>query len=190
MGQSRPRLAFGLGLGVNPVVRKFITGVVAVNAIRANPPVHVLSDEKFATLTGEQIYLFLLAQEELIWSTAWMESTDEAAFNEVIMTALGEIEQGAQKEEKLAPEKSYQPESVTTDGWKPVQNAWETQVPGIDLIECNLHGRKRVDATLDAYAQTHPDLSEKERQQIKDDFNHIFAAPTLSRLFPASTAQS
>jgi hypothetical protein len=69
---------------------------------------------------------------------------------------------------------------VTTDGWKPVQEAWSAQVPSITLIECNLHGRKRVDITLDEYAKSQPDLSYQEREQIKTDFDKIFAAPTVS----------
>lgn len=120
-----------------------------------------------------------MSQEELIWYAEWMESTDEAAFNEVLVNALGVVEQAALTTQQMTPEISYKPQTVTTDGWKPAQNAWETQVPGIDLIECNLHGRKRVDVTLDAYAQVHPELSYEERQHIKDDFDHIFAAPTV-----------
>lgn len=173
-------MASRLGLAFNPMVREFITGVIAVDAIRANPPAHVLSDEKFATVSGEQIYLFLLSEEELVWYAEWIERTDEAAFNEVIENALGGIEQAAHSEEKLAPEQSYKPESVTTDGWRPAQNAWAANVPGIELIECNLHGHKRVDVTLDAYAQSHPELSVQDRRRIKDDFDHIFAAPSLA----------
>ncbi|WP_170944173.1 hypothetical protein [Leptolyngbya sp. BC1307] len=43
-------------------------------------------------MNGEQIYLFLLSQEELIWYAEWMERTDEGAFNEVIVNALGTLE--------------------------------------------------------------------------------------------------
>jgi hypothetical protein len=143
------------------------------------PPQHVLSDEKFATLNGEQIYLFLLSQEELIWYTEWMERTDEEAFNEVIGNGLDTIEEHAVSEALLPPEAAYTPLSATTDGWKPAQNTWQTLVPGINLIECNLHGRKRVDVTLDAYAQVHPNLSPADRRQIKDGFDNIFAAPSL-----------
>lgn len=139
----------------------------------------MLSDEKFATLSGEQIYLFLVSQAELIWYAEWMDGTDEEAFNQVIGNALGEIETAAVTETLLAPKTAYTPLSVTSDGWKPAQNAWQTLVPGIDLIECTLHGRKRVDVTLDTYAQAHPNLSHEERAQIKAGFDHIFAAPSL-----------
>jgi hypothetical protein len=43
------------------MVREFNAGVTAAAAVGPNPPAHILSDEKFATLNGEQIYLFLLS---------------------------------------------------------------------------------------------------------------------------------
>lgn len=121
-----------------------------------------------------------MSQEELIWYAEWMESTDEASFNEVIMNALGEIEQAAQREEVLPSDTSYVPESVTTDGWRPAQTAWAAQVPDITLNECLLHGRKRVDVTLDEYVKAHPGISTEARQSLKDRFDHIFEAPSLA----------
>ena len=173
-------MASRLGVAPGSMARQFNPGLVATNAIGAYPPAHILTDEKFATLNGEQIYLFLLSQEELIWYTEWMAHTDEAAFNEVIVNALGTIEAAAQSEVLWAPDVFYTPESVTTDGWRPVQNAWQTLVPGIDLIECNLHGRKRVTATLKDFAQAHPEMSYQDRQQLKNDFDQVFAAPSLA----------
>lgn len=96
------------------------------------------------------------------------------------MNALGEIEQAAQRENVLPSDASYTPASATTDGWKPAQTAWETQVPGIALNECLLHGRKRVDVTLDDYVKAHPDLSNEARQSLKEHFDHIFEAPSLA----------
>ena len=60
-------------------------------------PEHLLSDEKFATLTGERIYLFLVSQGELIWHGARMNSVNETAFNEAIdqfRSRYGDISQG------------------------------------------------------------------------------------------------
>ncbi len=59
-------------------------------------------------------------------------------------------------------------------------NAWQTLVPGIDLIECNWHGRKRVSATLKDFVQAHPDSSNQNQPPLKDDFDHVFAAPSLA----------
>lgn len=169
-----------MGVVLNPMVRGVIARIVTIDAAGSYPPEHVLSDEKFATLNGEQIYLFLLSQDELIWYSEWMERTDEEAFNEVIVNGLGTIEESARTETLLPPEEPYTPLSATTDGWQPVQTAWQTLVPGINLIECNLHGRKRIDVTLDAYAQAHPNLSTEDRQHLKDGLDNIFAAPSLS----------
>ena len=180
MEPSRSRLASRLGVAFSPMVRQFNAGLSAVDAVGPYPPAHILTDEKFATLNGEQIYLFLLSQEELIWYAEWMERTDEASFKTVIVNALGGIEASGQTENLWAPDVFYTPKSVTTDGWQPVQKAWQALVPGIDLIECNLHGRKRVSVSLKDHAKANPDLSSHDRQQLKDEFDHIFAASSVA----------
>ena len=173
-------LASGLGVAFGAMARQSHSRLVVADATGAYPPAHILTDEKFATLNGEQIYLFLLSQEELIWHAEWMERTDEVAFNEVIVNALGTIESAGQREALWGSEVFYTPDSVTTDGWRAVQNAWETLVPGIALIECNLHGRKRVSATLDDFSRAHPDFPYPDRQQLKTDFDDVFAAGASS----------
>lgn len=140
----------------------------------------MLSDEKFATLAGEEIYLFLISQGELIWYSEWLASTTQESFDAAIGCFLETMDTVAAPQHRLESGKPYAPISVTTDGWKPVQEAWKAQVPSITLIECNLHGRKRVDVTLEDYAKAHPELSADEREQIKTDFDWIFAAPTLA----------
>lgn len=169
-----------MGVASHPMARQSNPGVTVANATGAYPPAHILTDEKFATLDGEQIYLFLLSQAELIWYAEWMERTDEEAFEQVIVNALGTLEAAGQSEALWAPDVFYTPKSVTTDGWRAVQNAWQTLVPGIDLIECNLHGRKRVSATLKDFSKAHPDYLHSDSQQLKDDFDHVFAAPSLA----------
>jgi hypothetical protein len=99
----------------------------------------LLSDEKFATLDGEEIYLFLISQEELIWHGEWLESTAEDSFNAAIGRFLGTMDEAIQENNLLKPEELYEPDSVTTDGWKASQNAWKTQVPDVDIMECLLH---------------------------------------------------
>ncbi len=49
-----------------------------------------------------------------------MEHTDEAAFSEVIVKALGTLEAAGQSEVLWAPEVFYIPLWVTTDGWRAV----------------------------------------------------------------------
>ena len=150
------------------------------DAIRTHPPVHLLSDEKFARLNGEQIYLFLVAQAELIWYGEWMESTHEEAFQQTIHRFLLEMDTAGQATGCLEPQELYDPTSITTDGWIAAQNAWKTAVPGIDLMECKLHGHKRVSATLDEFEKTHPDWSPLELQALKDNFNSVLNAPSLA----------
>jgi hypothetical protein len=139
----------------------------------------LLSDEKFATLAGADIYLFLIAQEELIWYGEGLERTTQESFDASIVRFLETMDTAMAQHPLLEPDQPYDPVSVTPDGWKPVQDAWKTHVPSITLIECTLHGRKRVDGTLADYAKAHPDLSYQERVQIKTEFDQIFAAPTL-----------
>jgi hypothetical protein len=140
----------------------------------------LLSDEKFATLDGEEIYLFLISQEELIWHGEWLESTAEDSFNAAIGRFLGTMDEAIQENNLLKPEELYEPDSVTTDGWKASQNAWKTQVPDVDIMECLLHGRKRLSATLDEYNKAHPETSAENRQKIRTDFEQIFAASNLA----------
>lgn len=154
--------------------------VFTVTAVGAYPPVHLLSDEKFACLAGEPIYLFLVAQEELIWYGEWMPSLDETIFQFTIDRFLAGMDAAGRLSGHLEPEELYAPESVTTDGWIAAQNAWRTDVPDINVIECNLHGKKRVSATLDEFAQAHADWSAVQLQQVKDDLNSVLDASSLA----------
>jgi Domain of unknown function (DUF6431) len=144
------------------------------------PPQHLLSDEKFATLDSEEIYLFLISQEELIWYGEWLESTAEDSFNASIGRFLGTMDGAIEENSLRKPEGHYEPDSVTTDGWKAAQNAWKTQVPDINIMECLLHGRKRLNATLDEYKKAHPETSAENRQKIRTDFEEIFTASNLA----------
>ena len=144
------------------------------------PPQHVLSDEKFGSLDNEQIYLFLVSQGELIWYTEWLQQANAAAFSPAISNFLGAVNDEPHRHKQLPPPLAYTPQTATTDGWKPVQNAWKSQVPQINLLECRWHGRKRINATLKEYAQQHPELTAQELQTLKQQFGHLFAAPSLA----------
>jgi hypothetical protein len=154
--------------------------VLTPDAVGPYPPEHLLSDEKFACVAGEQIYLFLVSQAELIWYAEWMGATDEATFQKTINRFLSIMDDSAQICGQLDPTQAYNPDSVTTDGWRPAQNAWETEVSGIDLIECTLHGQKRVASTLDEFEQTHPEYSASQLKQVKNDLHSVLEAPSLS----------
>ena len=124
--------------------------------------------------------MFLVAQAELIWYGEWMEATDEATFQQTIHRFLLGMDTAGQATGCLEPEELYGPASITTDGWIAAQNAWKTEVSGIDLMECKLHGQKRISATLDEFEKTHPDWSPVQRQQLKDNFNSVLDAPSLT----------
>lgn len=162
------------------MVREFIAGLSSPHEFGANPPVHLLSDEKFAVLNGERVYLFLASEQELIWYGASMSRIDEAAFTQTIEDFLEIMDDTAQVSGHLGLEDEYVPVSVNTDGCEAAQNGWQENVPKVTLIECNLHGRKRVTASLDDYAKEHPNLSKEELKRVKDDIDSVFTAPSLS----------
>jgi hypothetical protein len=116
----------------------------------------------------------------LIWYGEWLESTSEDSFDGAIGRFLDTMDEAIQQQNLLNPDELYNPDSVTTDGWKAAQNAWETKVPEINIMECLLHGRKRLSATLDEYNKAHPEASSENRKKIKTDFEQIFAAPNLA----------
>jgi hypothetical protein len=122
----------------------------------------------------------LVSQEELIWYGEWLESTSEDSFNGAISQFLETMDDVLQQQHLLNPQETYEPDSVTTDGWKASQNAWETQAPNITIMECLLHGLKRLSATIDDYMKVHPETSAEERKRIRTDFEQIFTAPNLA----------
>lgn len=109
-----------------------------------------------------------------------MDATDKATFQTTIHRFLTGMDAAAQASGSSASNQSYAPVSVTTDGWRPAQNAWATEVLGIDVIECTLHGKKRVSATLDKVSQEHPDWSADQRQRLKHDLDSVLDAPSLA----------
>ncbi len=109
-----------------------------------------------------------------------MESTDEETFQVTIHRFLSAMDTAGQVCGHLEPEELYAPASVTTDGWIAAQNAWKTEVSGIDLLECKRHGQKRVSVTLDEFTKTHPEGLPFQHQKLQDDFNSILNAPSLA----------
>ena len=144
------------------------------------PPQHLLSDEKFAMLNGAKVYLFLVSAQELVWYGKWMSNSDETAFSQAIEAFCTGMDEAARGSRHLEPADEYVPISVTTDGWIAAQNAWQTAVPRITLIECKLHGHKRVSRSLEEYVKAHPELSCQQLQQVKAHLNSILSAPSLA----------
>lgn len=109
-----------------------------------------------------------------------MEATDEETFLAAISRFLTGMDAAGRISGQLESDDFYAPASATTDGWIAAQNAWKTVVPDIELIECKLHGQKRVSATLDEFAKSHPDWSPSQLQQLKRDLNSVLEAPSLA----------
>ncbi|NJR56793.1 MAG: hypothetical protein HC768_20970 [Acaryochloris sp. CRU_2_0] len=145
-----------------------------------SPPKHLLSDEKFAVLNAEQVNLFLVSEQELIWYGKSMTTIDEDSFTQTIETFCVGMDGAARASEYLEAEDEYVPISVTTDGWIAAQNAWVAVVSSVSLIECKLHGNKRVSCSLDEYVKAHPDLPSEQLEQVTADFNSILKAPSLA----------
>jgi hypothetical protein len=109
-----------------------------------------------------------------------MTNTDEESFHRAIAAFCMGMDEAGRASGYLETEDEFVPISVTTDGWVPSQNAWEAEVPSMTLIECKLHGHKRVSSSLEDYVKAHPDLSPEQLSQVKDDLNSILAAPSLA----------
>jgi len=144
------------------------------------PPKHLLSDEKFAVLDGEKVYLFLVSEQELIWYGKWMSDSSEDCFTQTIEAFSVGMNESGHISGHLQEEEDYEPISATTDGWLASQNAWQSEFPDITLIECSFHGKKRVAASLDDYIKANPELSPEQIREVKDNFNAILTAPTLA----------
>ncbi len=122
-----------------------------------------------------RIYLFAISQEELIWHTQPLEQVEQENFEPAIENFLAGVNEGLPKLNS-APE--YAPQSVTTDGWEPVQKAWKVKIPGVHLLECRWHGRKRINSSLRDFKLKHPDLSSEKLQQLKKKIHHLWIAPS------------
>ena len=81
-------------------------------------------------MSGKKVYIALTAGQGCLWGA----SISENASKEGLKGAYGEFKQEARE---IAP--SYQPSTVTTDGWEATRRAWEELFEGITLILCFLH---------------------------------------------------
>ena len=144
------------------------------------PPHHLLSDEKFAMLKGAKVYLFLVSEQELVWFGKSMSHSDENCFTQTIEAFCTGMDEAARGAGYLEATAEYVPIAVTTDGWIAAQNAWHTAVPKLTLIECKLHGQKRVSSSLEEYVKAHPEVSSHQLQQVKAHLNSILSAPSLA----------
>jgi hypothetical protein len=98
-------------------------------------PTNLLADEHHEKLGGEKTYIATTAAGGCVFGA------------EVSVSASGDDLQkayGVFKNEALAVEPNYTPETVNTDGWHATQVAWQTLFTTITLIRCFLHAWLKI----------------------------------------------
>ena len=119
-----------VSLGRNQVVGTTVKDV-------ENLPVNLLADEKHTWLGGTRYYLATTVGEGCFLGA---EIVAEAS-TEALAAGYGEFLREARDRK---PE--YQPETVSTDGWRATREAWARLVPTIKLILCFLHSVLKIEA--------------------------------------------
>jgi len=113
-----------------------------------------------------------------------LKQANEAASDPAITNFLSAINTESQRQHQLPPTPNYQPQTVTTDGWKTVQNAWQSQVSSINLLECRWHGRQRIDRTLKDGGSAAPRVDQRRVTATRTEIwssgkLHLLSLPTL-----------
>lgn len=98
-------------------------------------PAHVVADEKQTWLCGQKVYLPTTVAAGCFLGVSVVERAD----TESLQQGYGEF---AEEARLLAP--TYQPQSVTTDGFLSTREAWRKLFPHIQLILCFLHAILKI----------------------------------------------
>lgn len=113
---------------------------------REKMPKHLLADEKHSRINGEKCYIATTCGDDCVLGVSISTSADETG----LMTAYRDF-----KEESVAFDSEYAPETVNTDGWMATQKAWLTLFTTVTIIECFLHAfiaiRSRCKKKLKAF---------------------------------------
>jgi len=98
-------------------------------------PQHLLADEKFTDLNGQETFIATTVGSDVILAVAVSLDADVKE----LTAAYGEF-----KREALRLNPAYQPQTVNIDGWKQTWAAWQTLFPLIVVIRCFLHAFLRI----------------------------------------------
>jgi hypothetical protein len=112
---------------INTIGRNSIVGTTIKTA---EIPTHLSGDEHHEKQNGEKVYIATTVGAGCILGA------------EVSATSSGDDLQKAYsvfKDEAMAVDPEYTPETVNTDGWSGTQAAWSALFPAIVLIRCFLH---------------------------------------------------
>jgi hypothetical protein len=98
-------------------------------------PEHLLADEKFTSLNGQEVYVATTVGNDVVLGAAvtlTMQTDDlEVAYSEFKREAL-----------RLNP--SYMPKTLNLDGWRQTKAAWLRLFPALIIIRCFLHAFLRI----------------------------------------------
>jgi hypothetical protein len=98
-------------------------------------PEHLLADEKFTSLNGQEVYVATTVGNDVVLSATLTlaSQTDE------LEQAYGEF-----KREALRLNPNYAPTTLTLDGWRQTKEAWLRLFPTLIIIRCFLHAFLRI----------------------------------------------
>jgi hypothetical protein len=106
-------------------------------------PEHLLADEKFTALNGQEVYVATTVGNDVVLGatvTLTMQTDDlEAAYGEF-------------KREAWHLNPDYTPQTVNLDGWRQTKEAWLRLFPTLIVIRCFLHAFLRIRDRCKNYA--------------------------------------
>ena len=98
-------------------------------------PEHLLADEKFTALNGQEVYVATTVGQDVVLGasvTLTLQTDDlEGAYSEF-------------KQEAQRLQADYTPKTLNLDGWRQTKEAWLRLFPTIIVIRCFLHAFLRI----------------------------------------------
>lgn len=98
-------------------------------------PEHLLADEKFTSLNGQEVYVATTVGSDVVLGA----SLALTAQTEPLEHAYGDF-----KREALRLKPNYAPKTLNLDGWKQSRAAWLRLFPALVIIRCFLHAFMRI----------------------------------------------
>lgn len=106
-------------------------------------PEHLLADEKFTSLNGQEIYVATTVGNDVVLGAA----VTLTAQTHELEAAYGEF-----KQEALRLNSNYTPKTLNLDGWRQTKEAWLRLFPALIVIRCFLHAFLRIRDRCKNYA--------------------------------------
>jgi hypothetical protein len=124
------------------------SSVVGTTVRQADVPEHLLADEHHQPLDGQKVYIATTVGGGCCLGA----EPAEAAGTDELKAAYAVFKEEARD---VAPK--YAPKTVSTDGWRGTQAAWEALFKGVVILLCFLHGwlkiRDRAKHLKDQFAE-------------------------------------